>query len=78
MLTEEDAEALNGITYHTSADDILAVAEASGGTWNDYKEGASVEILPKAPKNAPLRLFHSPTENSSSRVKQKGRSVFIH
>ncbi len=54
VLTEEDAEALNGITYHTSADDILAVAEASGGTWNDYKEGASVEILPKACVEAAL------------------------
>lgn len=48
VLTEEDAAALNGITYHTSAEDILAVAEAAGGTWNDYQEGGSVEVCPKA------------------------------
>ena len=48
VLTEEDANELSQINYSTSAEEILAKAEAEGATWNGYKSGMSVDILPKA------------------------------
>ncbi len=47
VLTQDDANNMNQMTYTTSAEDILAEAEAAGATWKGYKKGDSVEILPK-------------------------------
>lgn len=42
-LTADDAKALaDEVSYQTSAEDILALAEAAGATWNNYKPGGTV------------------------------------
>lgn len=44
VMTADDAKALDDVTYQTSAEDILAIAEAAGATWNNYEPGGTVTV----------------------------------